>query len=145
MAVSGRVDFRRRRNRGLRRSTLPTLVVGLGFFLGFPTTAAFQDMTSLVSGAETAFGNTFVEKAGAGSVQAAEMPFRDSLVTGSISGAGRAMPGIGVVAFRTKAASVDAEPDENRVNRAEKRGRVINVSPVLPPRQFNAGSILQRT
>jgi spore germination cell wall hydrolase CwlJ-like protein len=36
-------------------------------------------------------------------------------------------------------------PDEARVNRGEKRGRIINVAPVAPPKAFNAGSVLERT
>lgn len=88
----------------------------------------------------------FVEKSVAGSLHAAEMPFvDDDAVTGSISGSGVEMPGVGKVAFRSKRGLAAATPDEDRVNRAEKRGRVVTVAPVAPPKAFSAGSILQRT
>ncbi len=87
----------------------------------------------------------FVERAVAGSVQAAEMPFLDATVTGSvISGAGVEVPGIGAVSFR-KQASASVTPDEMRVVRTDKKGRLVKVAPVAPPKAFNAGSIFQRT
>ena len=131
-----------------KRSILSPLVVGLGFWVGFPTMVAYQDMASMVSGIEAS--NTrwsaFVQKAAAGSVHAAEMPFIDNgLTTGSISGGGVSAPGIGIVAFQGKTGAANDVPDEQRINRAEKRGRVVNVRPVAPPKAFNAGSILERT
>jgi len=39
----------------------------------------------------------------------------------------------------------DISPDEERINRADKKKRVISVVPVAPPRQFSAGSVLKRT
>jgi spore germination cell wall hydrolase CwlJ-like protein len=126
---------------------LPALVVGLGLWIGFPTPAAYQDMAAMVLGTDTAASrwNGFVEKSVAGSVHAAEMPFADaSMATGSISGAGMTAPGIGKVALRGKAAASDT-PDEDRITRADKRGRLMHVAPVAPPKQFNAGSILERT
>jgi spore germination cell wall hydrolase CwlJ-like protein len=105
-------------------------------------------MTSLVSGLEgqNARWTAFVEKSVAGSVHAAEMPFANADdVTGSISGSGVEMPGLGKVAFRSKQGEAASTPDEARVNRADKQGRVVNVSPVAPPKAFNAGSIFERT
>ncbi|RWG65684.1 MAG: hypothetical protein EOQ68_33050, partial [Mesorhizobium sp.] len=71
-----------------KRSFLPPLVLGLGFWVGFPSVVAYQDMASLVSGLESPSHrwNAYVEKSVAGSVHAAEMPFVDSAATGSISG-----------------------------------------------------------
>jgi spore germination cell wall hydrolase CwlJ-like protein len=131
------------------RSFLPPFIVGLGIWVGFPTATAFQDMRSLVSGAEAASNarwSAFVEKSVAGSVHAAEMPFADAnLPTGSISGGGVAIPGVGDVSFRTKDGAVAETPDEERVRRGDKKGRIINVAPVAPPKAFNAGSVLDRT
>ncbi len=130
------------------RSFLSPLLVGLGLWLSFPTVTAFQDMTSMVSGLEgqKVRWAAFVEKSVAGSVHAAEMPFVDGdAVTGSISGSGVEMPGIGKVAFRGKRGIAADTPDEERINRADKKGRVVNVAPVAPPKAFTAGSILQRT
>ncbi len=128
------------------RSFAAPLVVGLGIWLGFPTPAAYQDMTSLVSGLESSAQrwNAFVERSAAGSIHSAEMPFVDATVTASISGGGVSMPGVGTVAFRGKGEASET-PDEARVNRSDKRGRIVNVAPVAPPKSFNAGSVFERT
>ncbi|MGP2491357.1 cell wall hydrolase [Mesorhizobium sp. PUT5] len=131
-----------------RRSRLAPLLLGLGIWVGFPTVAAYQDMTSLVSGLEapTARWNAYVEKSVAGSVHAAEMPFADGdAVTGSISGAGVELPGIGAVAFMGKSGMAGEIPDEDRITRTEKKDRIIQVAPVAPPKNFSAGSIFERT
>ncbi|BCG89619.1 MULTISPECIES: cell wall hydrolase [unclassified Mesorhizobium] len=130
-----------------KRNFVSPLIIGLGIWIGFPTVAAYQDMTSLVSGLEspTARWNSYVERSVAGSVHAAEMPFVDSDVTGSISGSGIHLAGVGSVSFRGKGGKVSGSPDEDRVMRADKKGRIVQVSPVAPPKNFNAGSIFQRT
>jgi len=131
---------------GIKRSFVSPLVVGLGIWIGFPTVGAYQDMTSLVSGLEAQTRwNTYVEKSAAGSVHAAEMPFVDTTVTGSISGSGVELAGVGTVAFRGKGAAAGATPDEERITRGEKKGRIVQVVPVAPPKNFSAGSIFQRT
>ncbi|ESY86604.1 ATP-binding protein [Mesorhizobium sp. LNHC220B00] len=132
---------------GEKRSLVSPFIIGLGIWIGFPTVAAYQDMTSLVSGLEspTTRWNSYVEKSVAGSVHAAEMPFADSDVTSSISGSGVRLPGVGAVSFRGKGGKVSGSPDEDRVVRADKKGRIVQVSPVAPPKNFNAGSIFQRT
>lgn len=87
----------------------------------------------------------FVQRSVAGSVHAAELPFVDGTITGStISGAGVQAPGIGAVSFRGKSVANPA-PDESRVTRADKKGRLIRVAPMAPPKAFNAGSVFQRT
>lgn len=128
------------------RSSAAPIVIGLGILLGSPTPAAFQDMASFVSGTErsAARWSGFVEKSVAGSVHSAEMPFVDSMTTASVSGSGLVAPGLGAVALRGKAEASET-PDETRINRAEKRGRIVNVVPVAPPKSFNAGSVFQRT
>ncbi len=130
-----------------KRSFVSPFILGLGIWIGFPTVAAYQDMTSLVSGLEspTARWNSYVERSVAGSTHAAEMPFVDSDVTGSISGSGIHLAGVGNVSFRGKGGKVSGSPDEDRVMRADKKGRIVQMSPVAPPKNFNAGSIFQRT
>jgi spore germination cell wall hydrolase CwlJ-like protein len=130
-----------------KRSFLSPFIVGLGIWVGFPTVVAYQDMTGLVSGLEApgARWNAYVEKSVAGSVHAAEMPFLDTDPTGSISGSGVRLPGVGAVSFRGKGSAASTAPDEDRVMRADKKGRIIQVSPVAPPRNFNAGSIFERS
>jgi len=132
----------------LDKRFLSPLIVGLGIWLGFPTAAAYQDMTSLISGisAPNARWATFVERSVAGSVQAAEMPFAGTDAAAvPISGAGIAAPGIGAVSFRGKSGIAGEVPDEDRIVRSDKKGRVVNVVPVAPPRPFGAGSVLRRS
>ena len=88
-----------------KRSFLSPVIIGLGIWIGFPTVAAYQDMASLVSGieGENARWSAFVEKAAAGSVHAAEMPFLDAdVATASMAGSGMAAPGIGKVSLRAE-------------------------------------------
>lgn len=141
-----RLVLRRRGFAWPLRSSVAPLVIGLGILLGTPSPAAFQDMASFVSGTESgaARWGSFVEKSVAGSVHNAEMPFVDSRTTGSISGSGFSAPGLGTVALKGKAGA-DEAPDEDRVNRADKRGRIVNVVPAAPPKSFNAGSVFERT
>jgi spore germination cell wall hydrolase CwlJ-like protein len=137
----------RRRNRtaGTRSFTTP-LIIGLALWAGTPTQAAYQDMASMISGIERSGERWagYVEKSVAGSVHQVEMPFLDATTTSSISGGGLTAPGLGAVAFTGKGVESDT-PDELRVNRGEKRGRVVQVTPVAPPKFFNAGSIFDRT
>jgi spore germination cell wall hydrolase CwlJ-like protein len=130
---------------GLRTLAAPFLI-GLCFWIGSPTTVAYQDMASYVSGTEGSGQRWagFVENSVAGSVHKAEMRFLDRTSTGSISGSGLTAPGIGAVAFKGKAGA-NGVPDEMRVNRSDKQGRIVNVAPVAPPKMFNAGSVFERT
>ncbi len=137
---------------GERRSILSPLVVGLGIWIGFPTVAAYQDMTSLISGLETPKDrwNAVIEKAVAGSVHSAELPFVDrDAVTASIarqiSGSGVELPGVGTVAFTNKSGIASETPDEDRIVRSGKQDRILQVAPVAPPKNFSAGSIFERT
>lgn len=129
-----------------KRSFLSPFIVGLGIWIGFPTVAAYQDMASLVSGVEgeRARWSAFVEQAAAGSVHAAEMPFLNAdAATASMAGSGVAAPGIGKVSLRTK--FTNPVPDEERIVRADKKGRLVHIAPVAPPKTFDAGSMFKRT
>jgi spore germination cell wall hydrolase CwlJ-like protein len=131
---------------GRKSSLLPPFVIGLGIWIGFPTASAYQDMRSLVAGSEIsgARWSAFVEKSVAGSVHEAELAF-DSGITGSVvSSAGIDAPGIGAVAFRGKGEGAET-PDEERINRAGKRGRIVKIVPVAPPKAFSAGSVFERS
>jgi hypothetical protein len=82
----------------------------------------------------------------AGSIHQAELAFSDPVVTGTIaSGAGMVLPDGRKVAFTTKDKGHEDTPDEDRVNRSAKKGRVVAVEQMQPPKDFSAGSILQRT
>ena len=135
------------RQYAVRRVYAAPLLIAGAMVLTFPTTVAFQDMASLVSGSETdgARWHTFLKPAAAGSVHQAELKFADAdIVTGSIAGAGIEQPDIGTITLNSAKGTLDALPDEDRVNRSEKRGRIVSVSPTAPPKAFSAGSILER-
>ena len=135
---------------GRQGSFIAPLLVGLGIWVGFPTVTAFQDMTSLVSGLDAnARWNAYIEKSVVGSTQAAEMPFQASAASAvsaaSLAGSGVALPGVGKVAFRSKNGIIEEVPDEDRVVRQGKGSRLVKIAPVAPPKNFNAGSIFERT
>jgi hypothetical protein len=124
---------------------IPPLVLGLAIWIGFPTVSARQDILSLLSDNSGARWDSYIERSVAGSVQQAEMRFSvDDTRTGAISGAGIKTPGIGQVGFLSKSGAANEIPDEDRINRKEKAGRVVKVVPVAPPKAFNAGSVLER-
>jgi spore germination cell wall hydrolase CwlJ-like protein len=131
-----------------RKRLASSLVLGLAIWIGFPTVGGYQDMASFIAGLEApnARWDSYIERSVAGSVHAAEMPFADADgVTGSISGAGVDLPGVGAVAFRSKNGAAADTPDEDRVVRRDKQDRLIQVAPMAPPRNFTAGSIFRRT
>ena len=138
--------LRRRDVAGSMRSLAAPFMIGLGIWVCSPTSTAYQDIASYVSGVERGGERwgAFMERTVAGSVHQAEMPFLDGSTTGSVSGGGFNATGVGAVAFRGKGAASD-KPDEARINRAEKRGRIVNVAPVAPPKSFSAGSVFERT
>jgi spore germination cell wall hydrolase CwlJ-like protein len=136
--------FKGSSGRGSGRANVAFLA-GL-LFLATTSTVAFQDITSLISGGDSAVRWQSVLKPSAmGSVQKAEMAFDANLTTGAISGAGFDAPGVGTVAFAAKKGAANTIPDEERINRSEKQGRLVGVSKVAPPKAFSAGSVLQRT
>jgi spore germination cell wall hydrolase CwlJ-like protein len=79
-----------------------------------------------------------------GSVHKAELAFGAGVAGASLSGAGMQTPGLGAVAFRGKSAGAGT-PDEERINRKVKRGRILKISPVAPPKAFSAGSVFERS
>lgn len=82
----------------------------------------------------------------AGSLHQAELAFTDPLVTGSIAaGAGMVLPDGRKVAFVAEGKGHEDTPDEDRVNRETKKGRIVAVEKMQPPKDFSAGSILHRT
>ncbi|MFZ2101213.1 MAG: cell wall hydrolase [Oricola sp.] len=116
-------------------------------FLSNPTTVAMQDISGLLSGADAPQSRwqTFLVSSAAGSIQQAEMRFDvDPVVTGSIASSGIDVPDFGRVVITPTKTEVAATPDEARVNRAEKTGRIVSVAPTAPPRGFSAGTVLQR-
>lgn len=127
---------------GAKFSLAATIAIGLTLF----NTAdiARQDASSLLEGDGS--WASFIERSPAGSTHVASMAFGvDNLVTGSVLPFGAKIKGMGDIAFTPKVANLAATPDESRVNRKTKMGRLVEISPVAPPKAFNAGSVLQRS
>ncbi|MDA4844887.1 cell wall hydrolase [Hoeflea sp. E7-10] len=117
----------------------------LGLFLSTSPTE-YSDMASVVAGAATSDSRwqTYLVDAPAGSIHEAELVFVDPITTGSTKGVSMKTSDGRTIAFRHKNGHTDAGPDEDRVTRDQKRGRVTSTVPVAPPRNFSAGSILER-
>ncbi|WP_246272782.1 cell wall hydrolase [Oricola thermophila] len=116
-------------------------------FLSNPTSVAMQDISGLLTGADDQQSRwqTFLVAAAPGSIQQAEMPFDvDPTVTGSIASAGIDAPRVGRVVITPLKPEIADTPDEDRINRSEKTGRIVSVAPVAPPKGFSAGSVLDR-
>ncbi|WP_245419734.1 cell wall hydrolase [Phyllobacterium salinisoli] len=130
-----------------------TAIIGAAIYFFNPTIVAYQDISSLISAGEVGGHRwaAFMLQTPAGSIHKAETPFIDtSLMTSSIKAAGVDVPGVGRVAFSggergKKLGIADPNPDENRINRTEKLGRVVSVLPKAPPKSFNAGTLLERS
>ncbi|MGL4197021.1 MAG: cell wall hydrolase [Allorhizobium sp.] len=124
------------------------LVFGLAAWLIFPSVAAQADMAGLLTGLDRGTSNwrMVMTTTPAGSIHEANLAFSEEEGTEALSGgAGLILPDGRRIAFDGGKAAPDALPDEMRVTRDQKKGRVVAVEPMLPPRAFTAGSILQRT
>ena len=124
------------------------VIFGLAGWLIFPSVASHADLAAMLAGLDHDGENwrMVLTNSPAGSIHQAELAFDDPTVTGSISdGAGMVLPDGRKVAFTTKDKGHEGTPDEDRVNRSTKKGRVVAVEQMQPPKDFSAGSILERT
>ncbi len=129
-------------------NSVASLVFGFAMFLGLPTLAGHADLATFLAGTNRGGENWkfFLTDSPAGSIQTVDMVFNDPMITGAInSGAGLKMPDGTRVAFRTQNKPPVDTPDEARVTAAMKMGRILSVAPVMPPKDFSAGSIIQRS
>lgn len=129
--------------RVMAKLAAPGLIAG-AFFLTNPSQVALQDMSSLLSGGQDASERWKVTmlRSSAGSTHQAEMPFGvDPSVTGSV---GVRAPGIGDVTLNANKVVLPETPDEMRINSSGKSGRIAAIVPTAPPKDFSAGSILER-
>ncbi|HET7411519.1 MAG TPA: cell wall hydrolase [Pararhizobium sp.] len=120
----------------------------MGLFFAFPTVAAYSDITSLLTGSESGQPrwSRHLTAAPAGTVQSAELPFSQPILAGSsANAAGLRLSDGRTVAFQGKIGTPETTPDEDRVTRGEKKGRVMAVAPIQPPASFSAGSLLQES
>jgi spore germination cell wall hydrolase CwlJ-like protein len=124
------------------------LVFGLASWLIFPSVAAQADMAGLLTGLDRGASNwrMVMTATPAGSIHEASLAFSEGEASEALSaGTGLILPDGRRIAFDGGKADPGSLPDEMRVTRDQKKGRVVAVEPMLPPRAFSAGSILQRT
>lgn len=132
--------------RSLTERLAAVTVLAGAIFVANPTTVALQDVTGLLRGTDEgrAEWTAYLVPAAAGSLHQVEANFDlDPTVTGSIASAGFETAEGKVVVTPEKALTPET-PDEERINRAEKTGRIVSVTPVAPPKDFSAGSVLER-
>lgn len=116
---------------------------GLACWLAFPSAAAHGDLSDLLAGLDSSHRWRMVlTQSPAGSVHSSELAFPDMDLPAN---AGVMMPDGRKIAFAGGRPDAEATPDEDRVNRKSKKGRIIAVAPMQPPKSFSAGSVLQRT
>ncbi|MGO7978889.1 cell wall hydrolase [Rhizobium johnstonii] len=130
------------------------VIFGLAGWLIFPSVASHADLAAMLAGLDHEGENwrMVLTNSPAGSIHQAELAFAEPMVTGSIAaGAGMVLPDGRKVAFNAKDKGTAKDrghedtPDEDRVNRSTKKGRVVAVERMQPPKDFSAGSILERT
>ncbi len=123
-------------------------IFGVAGWLIFPSVASHADLATMLAGLDND-GESWrmvLTNSPAGSIHQAELAFADPAATGSIAaGAGMVLPDGRKVAFVAGEKGNEETPDEARVNRNAKKGRVVAVEKMQPPKDFSAGSILQRT
>lgn len=132
----------------LKREWKLPLALGAILVASTPTQAAHTDLATYLAGLNRKGGNQHMvlTRSPAGSVHEIEISFADAMTTGGIeSGAGVELPDGGKAALRSEHKGQGGIPDEDRINRRDKKGRIVAVTPVQPPKDFTAGSILERT
>ncbi|MEO0543383.1 MAG: cell wall hydrolase [Pseudomonadota bacterium] len=109
-----------------------------------PSEISLQDMSAFIAGGDMPASQrwqTHMTRSGVGAIHAAEARFAsDPIVTGSISHNAGARP----IAVSAQKSIAPDTPDEERINRSTKTGRVAAVVPTAPPKAFSAGSVLHR-
>lgn len=129
------------------RSISP-LLFGLTAWLVFPSVAAHADLAGLIAGLDSSSSQwrMVLTASPAGSIHQAELAFGEAASARALGGdAGMVLPDGRRIAFSKQDKEPEPLSDEDRVNRRDKKGRVVSVEPMLPPREFTAGRLLQRT
>jgi spore germination cell wall hydrolase CwlJ-like protein len=124
----------------------PTAFALCGLF-AFPSLAEKADISALFAGngSESQTWRNFMVASAAGSIHSEELVFADPMATSAIPlGRGIVLPNGRRVALTGIDKPVPQTPDEDRVNRRMKKGRLIAIEKVQPPKDFSAGTILDR-
>lgn len=124
----------------------PAIFAVAGTFL-FPTLAAQADVSAMLSGRMSGAESwrQYMVDAAAGSIHSEELVFAQPS-DGPFNPAGRGLvlENGKRIAFGSSQKPVPATPDESRITRHLKKSRVVSVEQVVPPKDFTAGSILDR-
>lgn len=147
LSVRSKSVMRRGFNLSLGNWTSP-LVFGLAAWLAFPNLAARADLASMIAGLDQTAQQwrIVMTDAPAGAIHTASLTFQDADIGSSLSSSGMRLPDGRLLAFNTeKDGKGESTPDSERINRGAKKGRVVAVEIMQPPKAFTAGSILQRT
>jgi spore germination cell wall hydrolase CwlJ-like protein len=124
----------------------PTIFALAGLFL-FPSIAAEADVSGLLSQRSAAAEGwrSYMAPIGAGSIQSAEVVFTDAHPKNfDPANRGIVLANGKRIALSAAERAEPATPDEDRVTRKLKMGRVLASDRVQPPKGFSAGSILDR-
>ena len=129
------------------RNWLSPAVFGICAWLVFPSIAARADIAGMLSGLDGNAGNwrMVLTNSPAGSIHQAELAFGGAPAMNGIADGGVTLPDGSRIAFLSEKKGSDPRPDEDRVRRRDKKGRVAIVAPMAPPKDFSAGSILERS
>jgi spore germination cell wall hydrolase CwlJ-like protein len=121
-------------------------VFGLASWLFFPSVPAQGDLADLFAGLNRGADQwrMVLTNSPAGSIHSASLAFpgAEQAFGGN---AGLTLPDGRRVALAGERKPADASPDEERVNRVEKKSRIIAIEQMQPPKAFSAGSVLERS
>jgi spore germination cell wall hydrolase CwlJ-like protein len=118
----------------------------LAGLLSFPANLAEADIASMLS-ANLDKGESwrsFMVAAPAGSIHQEELVFAQADKRLTAKTRGLVMPDGNLVALSPSEKIEPATPDEERVTRHLKKGRIVAVEQIRPPKDFTAGTILDR-
>jgi len=144
--VSKRKLAPRRRGMKIANWTAPAVFALSGLF-ALPSAPADADVASLLSTRATATASwrAYMVNAPAGSIHNEELVFKNvDKASFDPASRGLVLPDGKLVAFSPDQKPVPSTPDEDRVTRNLKKGRLIAIDRIVPPKDFTAGSILDR-
>ena len=136
-----------RLSRSARGRWISPAVFGVALWLGFPTLAAHGDLAGLLTGLDggTPAWRMVLTKPPADAADNASVTFHDPMTTAAIGSRSSLTLSDGLrVAMSEDKYPPDPKPDEDRINRLDKKGRVVTSETMQPPKDFTAGSVLQR-
>ena len=138
--------FASRRSGVLSSKWLAPSLFALAGLLSFPANLAEADIASMLS-ANLEKGESwrsFMVDAPAGSIHKEELVFAQPDQQLTVKTRGLVMPDGKLVALSPSEKIEPATPDEDRVTRHLKKGRIVAVDQIRPPKDFTAGTILDR-